>query len=419
MLQPSADLSSDICGFCGKEFRRSPRSDLSLSSPGSHTVTMQDWEERVAHLQNEHKCMGCNRAKKFFRIDHFRQHLKHSHAGTSGKLTNWLENACMTDVRLPQPIRRPHSSITEETRPQILSKGEQVTRSHEVYGGIVRTHETSASFETPVKSIEDSMSNKNSPTTYPFRPFSSRRSTPMDLNISGHAVGEIGFLPLDKGNVIPENPRKRKIDTFEDLANLHKRRRTPTAQDLEQERVEALRLLGSPDKECVKNSKTATSNQGSLLKASPVREDRQGSMPLSDTELPFRLKDDVGQSNPLHYTEVKGIQLENEHAAPFEDILMTSEIEDNAESAPPAAHLVHTADVPQPVVLDPKQWEGMDDESAARFRYFLCRESLKALVGKLENPPDEFTAYTLTLVQATTEMMESNLRIWKRVERHP
>jgi hypothetical protein len=35
--------------------------------------------------------------KKFFRADHFRQHLKHSHQGTSGKWTNVLENACVKD----------------------------------------------------------------------------------------------------------------------------------------------------------------------------------------------------------------------------------------------------------------------------------------------------------------------------------
>jgi hypothetical protein len=44
-----------------------------------------------------HKFGECNNAKKFYRADHFRQHLKHSHAGTSGKWTNILENACMKD----------------------------------------------------------------------------------------------------------------------------------------------------------------------------------------------------------------------------------------------------------------------------------------------------------------------------------
>lgn len=51
----------------------------------------------MAHLTNVHKFGECNQSKKFFRADHFRQHLKHSHAGTSGKWTNMLENACMKD----------------------------------------------------------------------------------------------------------------------------------------------------------------------------------------------------------------------------------------------------------------------------------------------------------------------------------
>jgi hypothetical protein len=49
-----------------------------------------------------HKFGECNQAKKFFRADHFRQHLKHSHAGTSGKWTNMLENACMKDEPPPK-----------------------------------------------------------------------------------------------------------------------------------------------------------------------------------------------------------------------------------------------------------------------------------------------------------------------------
>lgn len=44
-----------------------------------------------------HKFGECNNVKKFYRADHFRQHLKHSHAGTSGKWTNILENACMKE----------------------------------------------------------------------------------------------------------------------------------------------------------------------------------------------------------------------------------------------------------------------------------------------------------------------------------
>jgi hypothetical protein len=56
-------------------------------------------------VQNHvHKFGECNQAKKFFRADHFRQHLKHSHAGTSGKWTNMLENACMRDEPLPERV---------------------------------------------------------------------------------------------------------------------------------------------------------------------------------------------------------------------------------------------------------------------------------------------------------------------------
>ena len=54
-----------------------------------------------------HKFGECNKAKKFFRADHFRQHLKHSHAGSSGKWTNMLENACMKDEPSPDEASSP------------------------------------------------------------------------------------------------------------------------------------------------------------------------------------------------------------------------------------------------------------------------------------------------------------------------
>lgn len=83
-------------------------------------ATEQDWEVRIGHLQEEHKFGECNQAKKFFRADHFRQHLKHSHAGTSGKWTNMLENSCMKDEPLPEPISRPERSGIGMSR---LNKG--------------------------------------------------------------------------------------------------------------------------------------------------------------------------------------------------------------------------------------------------------------------------------------------------------
>ncbi|KAL1960237.1 hypothetical protein VTO42DRAFT_8780 [Malbranchea cinnamomea] len=74
--------SHDACGYCGVEFTNFPQ---------------PEWDRRIDHLTNVHKFGECNQAKKFYRADHFRQHLKHSHAGSSGKWTNILENACMRE----------------------------------------------------------------------------------------------------------------------------------------------------------------------------------------------------------------------------------------------------------------------------------------------------------------------------------
>lgn len=90
---------ADTCGYCGEEFGRTGG-----TARARHT-TDRDWEIRLKHLQEVHKFRECNSSKKFYRADHFRQHLKHSHAGTSGKWTNMLENACMLDEEPPQPPR--------------------------------------------------------------------------------------------------------------------------------------------------------------------------------------------------------------------------------------------------------------------------------------------------------------------------
>lgn len=88
---------ADTCGYCGDDFYRSGM------GPSGKFATDQDWDERGRHLQDVHKFGECNIAKKFFRADHFRQHLKHSHAGASGKWTNMLENACMIEEEQPAP----------------------------------------------------------------------------------------------------------------------------------------------------------------------------------------------------------------------------------------------------------------------------------------------------------------------------
>ncbi|KAI0469258.1 hypothetical protein F4859DRAFT_505551 [Xylaria cf. heliscus] len=90
---------ADTCGYCGEEFGRSG------GNGRTRVTTDRDWDLRLKHLQEVHKFRECNSSKKFYRADHFRQHLKHSHAGTSGKWTNMLENACMLDEEPPQPPR--------------------------------------------------------------------------------------------------------------------------------------------------------------------------------------------------------------------------------------------------------------------------------------------------------------------------
>lgn len=74
-----------------------------MAPNGTRFVTAQDWDDRVRHLEDVHKFRECNSSKKFYRADHFRQHLKHSHQGSSGKWTNMLENACMIEEEPPTP----------------------------------------------------------------------------------------------------------------------------------------------------------------------------------------------------------------------------------------------------------------------------------------------------------------------------
>jgi hypothetical protein len=91
---------ADTCGYCGLDFPRTGE----FVSQGSKRTTHEDWEARAQHLQDVHKFRECNVTKKFWRADHFRQHLKHSHAGSSGKWTNILEGACMIDE---EPLATP------------------------------------------------------------------------------------------------------------------------------------------------------------------------------------------------------------------------------------------------------------------------------------------------------------------------
>ncbi|PHH60701.1 hypothetical protein CDD81_1319 [Ophiocordyceps australis] len=99
---PNKPGEADTCGYCGSDFARSGQGPVSRAVIVPKHATNDDWDERIRHLQEEHKFGECNSAKKFYRADHFRQHLKHSHAGKSGKWTNMLENACMME-EMPPP----------------------------------------------------------------------------------------------------------------------------------------------------------------------------------------------------------------------------------------------------------------------------------------------------------------------------
>ncbi|KAI1657691.1 hypothetical protein F4813DRAFT_71844 [Daldinia decipiens] len=85
---------SDTCGYCGEDF---PRNGEGVPMYANE----QDWEDRLNHVKEVHKFGECNSAKQFYRADHFRQHLKHSHAATLGRWISAIESRCMVD--LPEP----------------------------------------------------------------------------------------------------------------------------------------------------------------------------------------------------------------------------------------------------------------------------------------------------------------------------
>jgi hypothetical protein len=95
-------FAKDHCGYCGEGFPNYPE---------------PNWELRLEHLVTTHKAWNCNQAKKFFRDDHFRKHLKHSHAGKSGEWTKVVENACMKDEDPIQPTQV-KSSVADSQIPE-------------------------------------------------------------------------------------------------------------------------------------------------------------------------------------------------------------------------------------------------------------------------------------------------------------
>lgn len=108
--------SKDVCSMCGEEFTRPP-----------------NWYARFQHMHRLHKFNECNQTKKFYRADHFRQHLKHSHAAKLGKWTDMLENMCMQEEskHIPQPSTEPDLNILSN---KDVSLGEQscITQQSEI-----------------------------------------------------------------------------------------------------------------------------------------------------------------------------------------------------------------------------------------------------------------------------------------------
>ena len=88
--------SADECGYCGKEF-----------------PLPAQWERRIEHLTQGHKFGDCNQAKKFYRADHFRQHIRHSHRGLSGRWSYYLEKACMREEITTQPTDQQGAGIID------------------------------------------------------------------------------------------------------------------------------------------------------------------------------------------------------------------------------------------------------------------------------------------------------------------
>ncbi|POS72353.1 hypothetical protein DHEL01_v209251, partial [Diaporthe helianthi] len=67
---------ADTCGYCGDDFARS---GINQPEEGHvRHVTEQDWDERVRHLQDQHKFRDCDGSKGFVRADYFQRHLRES-----------------------------------------------------------------------------------------------------------------------------------------------------------------------------------------------------------------------------------------------------------------------------------------------------------------------------------------------------
>ena len=80
-----------ICGYCDTQVAFSKHPEAALLCR--------------RHLRLAHRFQQCQDEKRFFKVNHFRQHLKQSHGALLGEWNNVLENACLEAVPVSQQDR--------------------------------------------------------------------------------------------------------------------------------------------------------------------------------------------------------------------------------------------------------------------------------------------------------------------------
>ncbi|KAK4139231.1 uncharacterized protein C8A04DRAFT_16048 [Dichotomopilus funicola] len=98
-VQTYHGVTFDVCGFCGGEFAR--KENPNRDSGGNVGEMVADREALVAHVESVHRITDCDRNKKFYRADNFRQHLKNTHVALPGKWLKSLEKACRSTAVTP------------------------------------------------------------------------------------------------------------------------------------------------------------------------------------------------------------------------------------------------------------------------------------------------------------------------------
>ena len=102
----------DECGFCGARFANGPHLDL---------------QARIQHLEQVHHSDQCKRQRIFYRLDHFRQHLRHSHATTTGPWTRIVEKVAHRQLAVDGNAGQEEGVVSGETNLEdVTLKGERL-----------------------------------------------------------------------------------------------------------------------------------------------------------------------------------------------------------------------------------------------------------------------------------------------------